>query len=69
MHVFVSQQLAKLGSACIAQSHPNEMKKLMNHNKPQHARAPYKLRIDHHFAFSDKAGRMNRSAAARLLRE
>jgi hypothetical protein len=67
MHVFIGQQLGKLNSAFIAQAHPNEMENLMDNNEPQHARPPHKLRIDHDFAFSDKAGCMNRSAPARLL--
>ncbi|MFL6354771.1 MAG: hypothetical protein ACJ74Z_23365 [Bryobacteraceae bacterium] len=67
MHVFIGYQLGKLSSAFISQAHPNEMEKLMDKNDPQHARPPYKLRVDHHFAFSDIAGGMNCSAALRLL--
>lgn len=69
MHVFVSQQIGKLASALIPQTHPDEMKKLMNDNQAQHSRPFHQLGIDHHFAFSNEAGRVNRSPAIRLVTE
>jgi hypothetical protein len=69
VHVFVSQQLGKLASAPIPQTHPDEMEKLMDKNQTQRAGPLHELRIDHHFALSNEASRVNRSTAVSLVAE
>jgi hypothetical protein len=69
MHVLVTQQFRKFASALIPETHPDEMKKLMDNNQTQRARPLYKLRIHHYFALPNEAGRINRSPAVRLVTE
>jgi hypothetical protein len=69
VNAFLAQQLRELTSALIPQAHPHEMKKLMDNNQTQRAGLLHKLRSDHDFTFSQKAGRVHRSTPLNLITE